>query len=817
MRVHLPGRRLCVAGLLSGAVLLLNWGVLHAFWLADPVAGFDGTSHAVVGEYYSRAIFPSTWGWMPHWFGGMPFPQFYPPLFYLLTAALAHSLPVSYSTVLKAFVTALLLALPPLSAWTAGRLFHERHARVTAGAFAVFFLTYGGPGSEFGISVSATLRSGLFTQLLGYVCLLAWLGFFLPAQRSASDRYASCLLLFLTLLANVHVVPVVAVVCLVSLVWRIQEHLSRREAGAWKVPLADHAMLVLVPLAGAAFWYLPLAAYYDYLATMALPSLELQGALRIAATPVALTVVAWLSARGRKNSEMQILATICLLTAGVSIVPSARLLGSMPIQPFRFFAVFLFLAGLPASYAVVQIVSWLATPAGRAAAWVVLMTPLGCALQLPRGPTANDFGFVAAADLVPAADLRQIPPRAGIATVEVYTPSGRPSHFVLNALLAKEGFDTTYSVFRESAISSVFMTPLRNGLSELGEAWGVDTFLAFDPAFLGQRLDRHLDRARFVGVDRFWVASDGMKRALAGSSRVRLQGRYGQWSLFEFREPAVRGEALAYEPTVFFGPASFKKRAVGAYELTRFQEELLFRGAFDTIIVRANDPSLDTSADLVRFKSAIISDYEYDDIALAFERLERFSRDHLLICVERDDPLFRRLRSLAKPHRIVVVGKSKQEAATLLASRNEIQAALQRLADERIPISQSGARPRASVAFEPRRIHVSLQGGGSRSRPVLIKASYFPSWRRSHGDEPVYMASPSFMLTFADADFDLIFSTPAPVLVGRMVSGIAFLVVFAGAVKAATARGRGDSLNRSALRGVEHGGYDETEAFTNRA
>ena len=74
--------------ILAIVTLVFNWQIFKTFWQFSFVSGWDGANHAAIGEYYANNIFPRTWGWIPHWFAGMPFPQFYPPLFYFSTAFL---------------------------------------------------------------------------------------------------------------------------------------------------------------------------------------------------------------------------------------------------------------------------------------------------------------------------------------------------------------------------------------------------------------------------------------------------------------------------------------------------------------------------------------------------------------------------------------------------------------------------------------------------------------------------------------------------------------------------------------------------------
>src|SRR5437588_13113047 len=58
----------------------------HRLWVATwrglRSRAWDGTGHFAAAQIYNQTIFPDTFGWTQAYFGGMPFPNFYPPLFY---------------------------------------------------------------------------------------------------------------------------------------------------------------------------------------------------------------------------------------------------------------------------------------------------------------------------------------------------------------------------------------------------------------------------------------------------------------------------------------------------------------------------------------------------------------------------------------------------------------------------------------------------------------------------------------------------------------------------------------------------------------
>jgi hypothetical protein len=70
-------------------------GVLHEMlwyiWQGGLPRAWDGTGHYGIGQIYNAGIFPDTFGWTHAYFGGMPFPNFYPPLFFWCASLLNHA------------------------------------------------------------------------------------------------------------------------------------------------------------------------------------------------------------------------------------------------------------------------------------------------------------------------------------------------------------------------------------------------------------------------------------------------------------------------------------------------------------------------------------------------------------------------------------------------------------------------------------------------------------------------------------------------------------------------------------------------------
>jgi hypothetical protein len=84
--------------------------------------------------------FPDTFGWTQSYFGGMPFPNFYPPLFYWCVALLHHTQLFSFEMAFK-LMTAWPIILMPAVLWIfAWRLSNKNIFTATWAALLVVWL-----------------------------------------------------------------------------------------------------------------------------------------------------------------------------------------------------------------------------------------------------------------------------------------------------------------------------------------------------------------------------------------------------------------------------------------------------------------------------------------------------------------------------------------------------------------------------------------------------------------------------------------------------------------------------------------------------
>lgn len=703
---------------------------VHDSWVPG---GWDGVAHFAMAEIYAERIFPAVSGWVPEYFAGMPFPDFYPPLFYWLVAALIR-LGVEPKSAFLGLETLLSAALPLLAYAGARRLARDRVAGWVAGALTVAFLVDTHPLSSFGITLTATFGVGLASQPLGFALVLAFYYFFLGADRSRRQAALAALCLGLTALANVHVlwdavflfVGLAAARLAAAPSWR-----ERRRSLARDAAVGAGGILV------SAVWVLPMLARLDHVPTMAL---EPPPVALVALAFLRLTLYVVLSvvvARAERNHAALGLAASLVLLLAASTLPTGRAAAHLALQPARFLIGFEFLSAF--------LVGTMVAAVGRVARWPHAKVAAGLAVvALFFGyvrPVGEPTGNIGAEDA--ASYAQALVALAGRDDGRVLVEMGNGSladAFALQALVPRSGAPSLTTVFRESALTSLFAAPLRNSLSENHELFGIDSKLP-DPARLAaQPAAAHLARLDLFNVRYLVLRSPKARRRAEGTLPVRRLGGDGSWAVYELdvaRRPYAR--VPAYEPVLTFTSFSVKPRPDDGLDFVRLGEEMFAAGRLEVPLALAPEP-LDGEPGWERFRAALLVEHRYRDLERAFAAVERFSRDRPVVFVEDGSPLAARLTGLA-PTRPTLLRPVR---------RTTPAATVQRLLDEldrvRVPVEGPAV---ASAELAGGRATISLSAPPAREVPVWVHQGYLPGWANLAG-QPVYLATPTFQLTWAD-------------------------------------------------------------------
>jgi len=842
--------------------LALLHGFVIAVWLSGPARAWDGTGHYGIAQIYDRSIFPDTFGWTHAHFGGMPFPNFYPPLFFWCVSLLHHTQLFSFDTSFK-----LLILLPtllmPLALWLLAWTVSERNRSVTfwAALLGLIPLVSTRFGGHFrwssGLDYFSTYAAGMYTQPLGFVLLLAWYVTYIKAHRKVWLFVLSCLLLALAVLGNylngLMAVLMVAGVFVFDLArYRSAASASDDERREARRALLAHFASPVISAALALFWLVPMFGTYEYFVTRPFTLIIITQGMLVWFVAAAIGMVCWLRRPTRLTAPYILtclaLAFVLMLAAGFAprwyplqanrLTPTLNFLLSVPVgyavstafeklreflanrlprvgrqtarlTPYVFvsslvlFLAYLFAVSISANMRLVQSViipmsfypasngtsqQGATGAAGRPARStdstgdLPLVTQTEDLLALWRQEHQYDYEMSVAAEATLNDILRFAKEhRSGRYAVEVpdlYTLDLRAFDArALNSYLGAQGNQTLTVVFREASPSALFMYPQVNALSYNPENFGFSSALADDLDFAAQPIEKHLSRMSMLGARYLVIRSDGMKEQLTGREDISARYDFGDWSVFELRrEPPPPAQVLPYRPALLVTGFTLKGRRNNELNYVRFAEEQFADDWYDVLLVRAPTPQLDdlsSMPELNLFGALILENYDCDRCDLVYRRIRDFAQRRPVILLAKDDLLFNRIRNSLRDFPLATVIERPEEGPgvwldNLGPTRHYATSAARQvwsqirhvLEEHKVPTGQ--ATVSGVVDGDRIRIDYAPDGGasGSPAVPVLINTSYHPNWQRENG-QPIYAASPTFMLTFLYGPTDITFERRA--------------------------------------------------------
>jgi hypothetical protein len=804
-------------------VTLFPVAMMSNFWLevwrGVRSRATDGSGHWGVAQIYDAGIFPDTFGWTHAYFGGMPFPNFYPPLFHWLTGLL-DAAGLSQGAAFKLVLVVPVLLIPAAVWLLTWRLTgkSDKVATCAAGACVMLLVNMNFQTSPCGLDYASTFVAGFYTQPLGFVLLLAWFALYVGVGRSRLSNALSCSLLALTVLSNFFNAFTAAMLIAATLAVDVQvlrrarEEASRREA---RRKLLTHFVTPLVALALCLFWLAPMFGTYDFFVTR--PLVVPLGNL---VTPwlwcwyavAAAGVLLWL--RRACEGARAYLITLFGLAAGV-VFASTVAPPWFPLQAFRFFSTLNFLLAVPVGVSLAALLDFLKVEIKRPrTSWavarhvsVVVIAVAAFGVFQSSRPT-GDMAFYAPEEneRVEAVLRFAREHRDGRYLVEVLDVNRNPLQAdgpALNAYLGAQGNETLSVVYREASPNSIFFNALVNSLSEGKDSFGISSVLADDLDFASQPVSLQLERARWLGVRYLLVESDETKAKLASESSVASRHDFDRWSVFELGgDVAARSRVLKYRPALVVSDFSVKGRRRNDFDFVRLAEEQFSDGWFDVLLARSPERKIDRLDGLENFGALVIDTYDCDDEGRAFDLLRDYSQRHALVLLASDAPLFRRVRaSLREFPRARVVERPLNEPpgervdsfhpsfhygqSAIRRTWREVRAELER---EEVSVDESAAS--VSTVVGKNELSLTLDAPrASEDVPLLVSTTYSPRWRAREGNR-IYAATPFFMLTFARGPVHLSYARDAKDRAGLWASGLALLAL-CGYVSVPRRRGAG--------------------------
>lgn len=747
---------LACCGVLPFILALRSAGILFASGLPR---SWDGSAHYAASYIFDANIYPDTFGWTWAWFGGMPLPNFYPPLFYWIVALL-HHLRMPLLLAFKLVGAAPLILLPGVLAFVAWRL--SRHNLLVA-VFTALIAMFRILDSRFetrvpcGLDLESTVIEGLYTQPLGFVMLALWISIYVRPVVTGLNFVFGSILLALAVLGNFFSAVAILPFACAGLALGLRTQMWRRCA-----MLACAFMLCM-------FWTLPVLRDYAFFVTR-----PLQASIHDVVAPGLITWIWYIAALGgltlifrHEVTSLKIYASGCVAFFAIialCFIPTVRWI---PSQPSRLISTFNLLLSIPIALLLADAVSWLGRLIRRntlcyAASIIVLSAVLVGALKTPRlrgGITSTYFGEPTIAGVLSFA--RQHTDGQYI----VENPFMRADQYdsrALAAYLGAQGNRVLTTIFHEASPSSVFFSPVVNALSASVDTFDISSALAEDMDFFNQSPEHHIATAGQFGVRYIACVTPSIKRRF----RQQHLAEYpqGRWSVFQVNAPvAPDAEIMEYLPVLVVSPIDFKGRRSDQWSFTRFVEEQLNSGPSKVLLAHAPTQQID-KLELEHFSAAIVDRYACDNEAVAYEKLRRFSQDRPLVLLSSQEPLYKHLKERsAELTRAVFVERHGDSESGWFGStddwmslnttevRQEWKSIAGLIETSKIPVRSP--LKLISVSEGQGNIDIKLEGQPKEKVPVILRTTFHPSWV-SYGSDQLYPVTPFYMLTFADRSFE---------------------------------------------------------------
>jgi hypothetical protein len=725
----------------------------------------DGSGHFAIGQIYDQSIFPDTFGWTNAYFGGMSFPNFYPPLFFWLVSLLHHTGLLSFATAFK-LVVGVPLIIMPLAFWAIAYVHSGKNQHIAFGTAIASAMLYS-LGQIFqsnsGLDMTSTMLDGFYTQPLGFVLLLSWILVYLLPRQGLWKCAAAAILLSLTVLANFFN-GITAIIFIVSVLicdlvagFRCSDPAARQQE---RKNFVFHFLSPWLAVALSAFWLAPMLSSYEYLVTRPLITTLSQ----MITTPLwcwyflALTgaVIYWRRSTGRLRPYL-----IACLILIVALIFSGRFAPAwFPLQVFRFFSIMNFLLCVPVGVSLAYVTqlyverkarrssaatagkTYSAKQIGYAAYCMIVVVALG--LTMSSKKLTKAFAFYTAENYPRISQVLDFAKQRkdGSYLVEVLPTFvnegvGRFDSLALNAYLGAQGNQTVSIVYREASPNSGFFNAELNAFSRYRENFGISSALLSDRDFIDQPLAQHIKRLQFMGVRYVIAGSTELKAQMSAEPDIAARHDIGDWAIFELREPiAPFVRTVAYRPALVVSDFTVKMRRRNQYDFMRLAEEEFNDAWFDVLLVRSPEQRLDLLPQLDQFGALILDTYEFQDENKALAQLKSFAQDHTLILLSSDAPFFSRIKS--EIPRATVIERPREEPGDWIAAQEPSE----HYNSSSIRSTWKGIR----AALDRDKVPVA---SAEQFKPVLIAQTFHPKWRRAD-NQPLYAATPFFTFGFFD-------------------------------------------------------------------
>ncbi len=731
------------------------------------MGGWDGTSHYAMAEYYNQNIFPDVFGWTHNWNAGMVWPLGYPPFFHIIYSILRNITPFIDSMLLfKLFFVSLNVFFPLLGYFIARKLkFSSIYSLLVGLLFGLFQIAPYSLFQAFGVTMTATFQSGLYTQFLSSIFFFVLVGILAKENKTRLDHFGVIIFFSMVLLTNIHAGEASLILLFGFFVVEI---LIKRNLRI----VLKYFLYLLFAFGLISFWSFPLLETSKYFPSMTFEPILYGSYLMFFGFLILGFFGCLISLKEKKFAFVQIyFATVIIFL--VSILPIKNFFPDLPVQPGRLIIYVPFLSIVFLVFLLKKIFKYFRLNTAQSMSLTVLfLIPLLTYFTLPKLSIRELIWRNDEMELVEYLSTKN----NGRTMYEVISP-GYPLHYNLSALSGLSGQQTIWNVFRESSLNSPYIMALRNSFSRQKEYFGVACFYCLSSnEFEAEGTAQNIKRANIFNLNYIAVTSVPIKKTLLESGEFELDKNFDNWFVLEKIDKSGYAETLENKPILLFTEFNSKSRdfdGPNSYNWQMYNEEWFKMANFDIFYVYPRSLYLDDPKNFENFSTVVVEYAKFKDFEKAVDVVSDFLVTNKIIIINSkkiDQALLDEFRNL-KSSNLIILEKSNSFKADYIDLENEL---IKIIDNQKIENNDSKV---AFVDFSQNGINIQLDKKSDTKEFVYVKSSFFPYWKDQKGGN-VYLASPSLMLVDTnDNKIELNFERSDISRVGGIVSLITFIIL----------------------------------------
>ncbi len=728
----------------------LNKTIINFLIFSKYIPGWDGSTHFSMAILYSQSIFPAVWGWIPNYFFGMPFPQFYPPLFSYVFSILnifINNPELIYKTILLVCV----FVQPILFCFFYYQITKKINSSIIVLFSTTIFLSIPDYMNSITNSFFAATNVGVVSQIVTSIFFYLFL-FFLSRPSNYFNVFMRIILLSIIFLGSIHLAFLSFFAFCFSFIYEIYE--SKKTETIY-----TYIFTGLCALGIASFWLLPMVYYFDF--SLALPikpdlfnlSLYQRNQWFIL---VVLSVFLYTLYR-HKNKFLFIISSTSLLVFFFEKKAWFFYGLNFPMHIDRYVAVMIQFIPLCIVYVLFDMGISLKIRKIFLVAFVLFLIFNFSFTQYTIGnrgiidPTFESF----LSDSIQT--IHTHVPEGSKQIIEYFTFIDTPMSRVLNDYVGQFlNSQIAVTIFRESSISAIFNVPVRNLISDSKEHWGIRSSLALNERYNSKTIRQKVIDLKMIGIEYLTVKSDKDTSLFKESNDFSFVAQEGALQVFKLKYKDIletpEYKVLKYKPILVVSDIDAKKYNGNRLDFITLSEQALALS--------------NTKLQFVHVKYDEIAKLDLSDFSFVIfdQKLSVDKEIENTIIVNPDTKFFlsNNVSSSIKQKNV----RYYVDMQNYSVRESYFKILFTQFERYLIPVRQP-----KNISFEHEDNIFTISNKTQDPLYILVKYSYFPAWQRIT-KEPVLLASPSFVYVKINPKSvdSIYFSTPYIVKIGHYIA-----------------------------------------------